>query len=97
MKHQSTDPRRTSRTSGGNKKVYSEISEEPVPELPPMKKVIAGIKSRQYTPKPERELDIPGPKVIEPFSDRFTVAVDYRNYRLLKTSSRYDNNVRHKL
>lgn len=54
---------------------------------------MAGFKLRQYNSTPERELDIPGLKLFEPVSDRFADAVRYRNYRLLNSSLRYDDDV----
>lgn len=76
-----------------DKKAYSEFSEEPVPELPPWNVVMAGSKSKRYTTKPERELNVYCLKVIEPVKDRFAAAVHNQNDRLLKRSSRYDDDV----
>lgn len=73
------------------------MSKEPAPELPPRNVVTAGSKLRQYTLKPERELDVIGLKVVETINDRFVAAVDYRNYRLLKKWPRYEDDVTHKL
>lgn len=47
--------------------------------------------------KPERELEVPGFMVIEPVNDRFTAAVDYRNYLLLKSPSRCDEDAEQEL
>lgn len=45
----------------------------------------------------EKELDVPGIKVIEPVNDHFEAEIDYQNYRLLKKTFRYDDNVAHEL
>lgn len=74
-------------------KAYSEISELSVSYLPPWNEMIAGTKSKRYTPKPERELDIPCVNVIGHVNDRLTTAVDYRNSSLLINASSYYNDV----
>lgn len=43
--------------------------------------------------KPGREREIPGSGVIEHVNGRQADTVDYCNYRLVKRSSRYDENV----
>lgn len=80
-----------------SKKTYSEMSEEPAPELLPLTEAMAGSKSRRYTLKPRRELNVTGLKIVESVNYHFGAAVNYRNYRLLKTLSGYDNDLAQKL
>lgn len=71
---------------------------ELTPELPTRDQVtMADRKSETNKPKTTKELDVPGLKVIEPINDRFASAVDCRNYRIIKSSSRNDNDQAHKL
>lgn len=44
-----------------------------------------------------KEQNASGLKVIEPVNDRFSAAVGYRNYHLLKKSFRYDDSIAHGL
>lgn len=41
----------------------------------------------------EYSLEVPGVTVIKPMNEVFTDAVDYQNYRLIKKSTRYNDNV----
>lgn len=58
---------------------------------------MASSKSRRYTPQTERELNVPGLKVIGPVNDCFVATVDYRNYHLLKKPSGYAEDVAQEL
>lgn len=60
-----------------NKKVYLKISEEPISELPPWGKVMAGPLQSGYKPEPERELDEPSLNVAEPANDCFATTVNH--------------------
>lgn len=53
------------------------MSEEPATELLPWNEVMAGRKPGQFTSKTERELYIPGFKVVACINDRFAAAVGY--------------------
>lgn len=54
-------------------------------------------KLKRYATKPERRLDVSGLRIIETISDRFAAAVGYRNYRVFKKLSRYEDNIAHEL
>lgn len=56
-----------------------------------------GSSLRGYKTEPERELDVPDIRVMEPANYRFPAAVDYRNYRLFQNLSRYIGDVMHEL
>lgn len=62
-----------------NRRTYSELSEEQAPNLPPWEKYDGLHQVGRYKLKPEKKLDVPELRVIEPVKDRFTTAVDYRN------------------
>lgn len=80
-----------------NKRAFSEMSEEQVPDLPPWSDMTVGNKSMWYKTKPERELDVPVLRVIEPINLRLATAVDHQIYRFLENSSSYVNDVAHEL
>lgn len=63
--------------------------------LPPWNDVTVGKTSMPYKSKPERELDVPGFKVIVPVNERLAAAVEYRYYLLLKKSSYFDDDATH--
>lgn len=50
-------------------------------------------KLRWYTPKLEQDLDLHGPRLIEPVNDRFVATVDYKNYPLPNNQYLYENYV----
>lgn len=58
---------------------------------------MAGCKLRGYNTNTERELDVSGLRIIEPFNDYYTATVDFWTYRLLNKSSWYDDYVAHEL
>lgn len=60
------------------------MSEEKASDLPPWHEVMPGNKLRRYKTNPERELDVPDLRVIEPVNNRFAVAVEYQSDCLLK-------------
>lgn len=80
-----------------NKNPSFKISEAQAPYLSPWNDVTDDNKSRWYKTKPERELDVTCLWVIGPFNDRFTAALEYQTFCLLKKSSLYDKCVAHEL
>lgn len=52
-----------------------------------------GNKLKRYKTKAEREMYVPGLRVVRPVNGCFTAAVDYPNYHLLKKSSGYGDDV----
>lgn len=50
-----------------------------------------------YKSNPERDLDIPGLRVVELYKDLLAAAFNYPNYHLLKKSSCYHDGVTHEL
>lgn len=66
-------------------------------KVPPSNEVMSDNKLRWYTPKPERDMDVAGLRVIEPINDHLAAAFDYRNYHLLKNPSCYNDDVEHEL
>lgn len=73
------------------------MSEEQGTELPPWSEVTARSKPKRCTPKLERDLDVPGLKVIETVNDLFITPVDYQSYCLLNKFSCYEHDVASKL
>lgn len=61
-----------------DKKTYSKIKEEKDPDLPPLKDVTVGNKSRLCETNPDRELDVSGLTVIESVNIGYATAVHYR-------------------
>lgn len=78
-------------------KAHSETSEEQALALPPWNDMTVGNKSRRLKTKPERQLDVLVLMLAEPINDCFDAAVNQRNYRFLKKSSRYDSDVTHEM
>lgn len=69
------------------------MREEQIPGLLPWNEVMSGTKLRLYKAKAESQPDVPDLKVAVPVNDRFRAAVDYPNYRLLKKSYGYEDDV----
>lgn len=57
----------------------------------------AGARSKRDRSTSERDLDIPGLRVVEPVINLSAAHMDYRNFRLHKKSSHYDGDVINKL
>lgn len=58
---------------------------------------MAGKMTRQNTLKPGSQPNAPRLMVIKPVIDRFAALVDYHNYRFLKKSSHYNNDLAREL
>lgn len=67
------------------------------PNLPLWNDLTADNKLRWYELRPGRELDVPALRVVKPVNDRLTASIYYRNYRLLKESACYYDDVAHEL
>lgn len=52
-------------------------------------------KLRRYKTKSERELDVPGLRVMETVNDRFATAINYLNFCHLNKLSCYVDNIAH--
>lgn len=59
-----------------NSKVYYEMSKEEAPDSSPYNDLTAGTKLRRYIPKPERNRDVQGLRVIESVNDGFVAVAD---------------------
>lgn len=68
----------------GLKKAYTEILVEQAPDSLQSNDVPVGSKCRRDKSVPERQLDVPDLRVVDPIIYRFSAAVGYQKYRLLK-------------
>lgn len=73
------------------------MSEKTTLDLPPWNGLTVSKIFRWYISRPEWELDVPGLRVLDSFNGRFSSGVNHRNYRLLKKSCHYDDDVEHEL